>query len=197
MSTLQQSTSRVQARLHRRAARSLTHGAIAALVILALNGMVHPLSLHTAGAVSKAPAASKTPAASKAITAFQTMIGNSGPYIGAAGNIRGINAGLAPWKIAAGLGELTTSGQLIISVHGLTLLNGTNPVPDFEGAVSCQSIDTSGKADIVNVFTSPFPASPAGNSLISTTVTLPTPCFAPLIFVTSPAPQLWFATTGM
>jgi hypothetical protein len=36
-----------------------------------------------------------------------------------------------------------------------------------------------------------------GDSVISATVTLPSPCFAPLVFVTSSAPQSWFAVTGM
>jgi hypothetical protein len=162
---------------------------VGGLMVLALSAVAHPQGLHAAGATHAAPAP-------KLIMAFQTMIGNSGPYVGQAGALRGIPAAGAPWKIAAASGELTTSGRLIIVVHGLTLLSGTNPVPNFEGAVSCQSVNSSGQASVVNVFTPDFAATTTGNSLISATVTLPTPCFAPLIFVTSPAPQSWFATTG-
>lgn len=171
--------------------RNLVYGGLAALMVLALNSVAHPASLHAAGA------AHRRPAASPLVLAFQTMIGNSGPYVGAAGALRGINAGGLPWKITSGQGVLRANGQLIIAVQGLTLLSGTNPVPAFEAAVSCQSITSSGQANVVNVFTSPFSATVTGNSLISATVTLPRPCFAPLIFVTSPAPQSWFATTGM
>jgi hypothetical protein len=159
------------------------------LLVLALSAVAWPPGLHAAGATRAAPAP-------KLILSFQTMIGDSGPYVGAGDEFRGIPAGGAPWKIAAASGQLNKKGRLIIVVHGLTLLNGTNPVPHFEGAVSCQSINASGQAIVVNVFTPAFAATSTGNSRIAATVTLPTPCFAPLIFVTSPAPQSWFATTG-
>lgn len=168
----------------RRVHGRLLGGILAALAALTLSSVASPAPAH----VGAAPP--------PLILAFQTMIGNSGPYVGAAGTLRTIPAGGAPWKITSAAGTLRANGQLIILVHGLTLLNGVNPVPQFEGAVSCQSI-SAGAASIANVFTPPFPATSTGNSLISATVTLPTPCFAPLIFVTSPAPQSWFATTGM
>lgn len=163
----------------------LLGGVLAGLVALAVSSMASPAAPRSAAA------------APPLVLAWQTMIGNSGPYVGAAGAIRGIPAGGAPWKIASGSGLLRANGQLIIVVRGLTLLNGVNPVPQFEGAVSCQSVSSTGGADVANVFTPNFPASSAGDSLISATVTLPHPCFAPIIFVTSPAPQAWFATTGM
>ncbi len=168
----------------RRIRGRLLGGILAALAALAISGVASPAPSH-AGAAQP-----------PLVLAFQTMIGNSGPYVGNPGALRGIPAGGAPWKIASAAGTLRTNGQLIIVVHGLTLLNGVNPVPQFEGAVSCQSISASGAATVANVFTPPFPASTTGNSLISATVTLPTPCFAPIVFVTSPAPQSWFAVTG-
>jgi hypothetical protein len=168
----------------RRVHGRLLGGILAALAALAISGVASPAPSH-AGAAQP-----------PLVLAFQTMIGNSGPYVGAAGTLRNMPAGGAPWKISSAAGTLRTNGQLIIVVRGLTLLNGVNPVPQFEGAVSCQSI-SAGAATVANVFTPPFPATTTGNSLISATVTLPTPCFAPIVFVTSPAPQSWFATTGM
>jgi hypothetical protein len=65
----------------------------------------------------------------------------------------------------------------------------------FQVIVSCQSIDGSGAADVVNVSTAPFPADANGNSLIDTTVDLPSPCIAPIVFVASTR-GAWFAATG-
>jgi hypothetical protein len=41
-----------------------------------------------------------------------------------------------------------------------------------------------------------FPASPAGDSHIRDTVALPSPCVAPIVFVTSPT-GAWFSATGV
>jgi hypothetical protein len=54
----------------------------------------------------------------------------------------------------------------------------------------------------VNLTTGTFPASKSGNADIITTLALPKPFFAPIIFVASlligspPAPR-WFAVTGV
>jgi hypothetical protein len=167
------------------ARRSLLGGAVAAVSVLALSSGANAVPSQ---------AASPPP---KTILTFQTMVANAGPYVGTAGTLRRIPAGPEPWSILSAQGSLTTSGHLSVVVHGLVVAGSNNPVPDFEGAVSCQSIDTRGKASVVNVFTKPFPATTSGDSVISATVKLPKPCFAPLIFVTSPAPQSWFAVTGM
>jgi hypothetical protein len=61
--------------------------------------------------------------------------------------------------------------------------------------VSCQSKNEAGSAVIVNVPTQEFPADAAGNAHIQDTVSLPQPCIAPIIFVTSSTGS-WFAATG-
>jgi hypothetical protein len=61
--------------------------------------------------------------------------------------------------------------------------------------VSCQTI-VDGAAAVVNVSTDAFPATTTGDSKIEATVTLPSPCFAPIVFVTSPGDS-WFAATGV
>jgi hypothetical protein len=47
--------------------------------------------------------------------------------------------------------------------------------------------------------TDPVPAAPEGDARIEATLTLPTPCVAPIVFVTSGTgapPGSWFAATG-
>jgi len=57
------------------------------------------------------------------------------------------------------------------------------------------SIDADGNPSTVNVETGPFPATPTGDSEIDANVKLPSPCIAPIVFVTSPT-GAWFAATG-
>ena len=73
-------------------------------------------------------------------------------------------------------------------------LQGTNPIPDFQAIVSCQSIGASNSASIANVITGAFTASRDGNSKIHARVSLPRPCIALIVFVTGPG--IWLAATG-
>jgi hypothetical protein len=131
------------------------------------------------------------------------MVGVSGPFVGSANPIRGVNGGGLPWQIAAGRGELASDGRLEVEVRGLVLLNGppvplalrgTNPIASFRAIVSCLTI-VNGSPATTNVATDPFPATATGDSKIEATVGLPSPCFAPIIFV-GPSPTTWFAVTG-
>jgi hypothetical protein len=130
------------------------------------------------------------------ILEFKTMVGVSGPYVGTANPIRGISGGGVAWVISDGKGKLRTDGKLQVQVKGLVLAStGTNPVASFRAVVSCQSIDGMGNPSIVNVSTEDFPASPTGDADIRATVELPSPCLAPIIFVTNSTGR-WFAVTG-
>jgi hypothetical protein len=138
------------------------------------------------------------------IVKFDTMTPVTGPYVGSANPIRTVPGGGLPWMISAGTGSLKSDGHLLVHVRGLVLadqppvppaLQGTNPIPDFRAVVSCQSIGAGGTATVTNVSTAQFPASTAGNSDINATVSLPHPCIAPIVFVTSPG-GMWFAATG-
>ena len=129
----------------------------------------------------------------------------TGPYVGTANPIRAVPGGGLPWIITAGNGALKSDGHLLVHVRGLVLadqapvppaLQGTNPVPDFEAIVSCQTISATGAATVTNVSTAPFPASTAGNSDINATVSLPHPCIAPIVFVFGAPNVGWFAATG-
>jgi hypothetical protein len=134
---------------------------------------------------------------------FDVMAPVTGPYVGSVNPIRGVAGGGLPWEIAEAHGKLGADGQLKITVEGLVLarhdpvpanLQGTNPVPSFKAIVSCQTI-TGTIATTTNVATGLFPASTAGDATIKAFVTLPSPCIAPIVFVTSPGGQ-WFAATG-
>ncbi|HEX9076799.1 MAG TPA: hypothetical protein VF932_13530 [Anaerolineae bacterium] len=132
---------------------------------------------------------------------FNSMVGVPPALTGTQNPIRGINGGGLPWTIGPSSGELKSDGRLEIEVHGLVFAagpnTGSNTVPAFRAIVSCLKND----GTVQNVMTAPFPATlgPAsqggGNAEIEATLTLPHPCIAPLIFVTSPG-GAWFATIG-
>ena len=159
------------------------------------------LALALAG-VAAPPSApdSQTVGNGNAIVEFKTLFAVSGPYIGPLNPIRGVPGGNARWSIVDGRGSLKADGKLEVKVRGLILpdppFNGVNTLPDFRAVVNCQSIDANGNPTIVNVSTGLFSATPAGDSDISETITLPQPCVAPIIFVMHPTAGRWFATTG-
>jgi hypothetical protein len=137
------------------------------------------------------------------VLAFDTMVGVSGTFVGSANPIRGVNGGGLPWQIAEGRGELASDGRLELEVKGLVLLDGppvplalrgTNPVSSFRAIVSCLTI-VDGSPATTNVATGPFPATATGDSEIEANVSLPSPCFAPIVFV-GPSATTWFAVTG-
>jgi hypothetical protein len=139
------------------------------------------------------------------ILEFDTMVGVPQAFTKDQHPIRGINGGGLPWRIARAQGELSAGGDLEIKVRGLvlvapgTVLDGTNPVDHFAAIVSCLRSD----GTVRNVMTGPFPATTGaaraggGNARIKAELSLPHPCIAPIIFVTSPTPPgAWFASTG-
>ena len=144
-----------------------------------------------AGSVSTASA--KEPK----ILEFDTMTGLPATLTGtqASASFRGVNAGGLPWALTSAHGELKASGKLEIEVTGLVFSagqnTGKNTIPFFRAIVSCVTSD----GRVQNVMTDPFPASVEGNAEIEAMVNLPQPCFAPIVFVTSPG-GAWFAVTG-
>ena len=132
---------------------------------------------------------------------FNTMVGVPPSFTAAKNPIRNINGGGLPWMLTSAAGRLSESGRLELVVHGLVLAAGanagSNPIANFRATVSC--LTTDGVVD--NETSELFPAStgPAssggGNAQIQTTLSLPSPCIAPIVFVTSPG-GAWFAATG-
>jgi hypothetical protein len=154
-------------------------------------------------AVLLAPSLSTASSNDDSVVKFDVMASVTEPYTGPANPIRGVPGGGLPWEIEDAQGNLGANGRLKVDVEGLVLarrapvpanLQGTNPVPNFKAIVSCQTI-TGGAATTTNVETGLVPASADGDARISTFVELPSPCIAPIIFVTSPT-GAWFSATG-
>ena len=155
------------------------------------------------------PASTPVSAGGPQILEFNSMVGVPIAYTGTKAPIRGINGGGAPWVLTSGKGELSASGKLEVSVKGLVIdptfasaNAGKNPSAFFKAVVSCQTIGLDGLATVANVFTDPFPATigfavdGGGNAKFEGTLALPSPCIAPIIFVTNATGTGWFASTG-
>lgn len=162
--------------------------------------MVLALSMFSAPSVTRASADESK------LLEFNSMIGVPRPYTGATNAIRGVPGGGLPWVIEFGKGKVSPDGSVDVMVRGLLIdpndpaaiaagRGGTNPSPTFKVIVSCLSKDGSGAPTTINVSTGLFPADAQGNAHIKDSVALPSPCIAPIVFVTS-AGGAWFASTG-
>jgi hypothetical protein len=117
------------------------------------------------------------------------------PVAGAAGAIRGVPSAGAAWSIGDAEADLRSDGRLEIEVQGLIVtVRGNNPLTQFGATVSCQTI-VNGAPAVTNVRTALFDANTAGDAQTEQDVDLPTPCLAPIVFVTTPGGS-WIATTG-
>lgn len=135
---------------------------------------------------------------------FESMAGVIRPFTGSANAVRDVNGGGLPWVIRVGKGEVKADGRIELKVRGLVLADDpavpparrlVNPIPNFRAVVSCLTVDAAGLAATVNVTTGDFPATTGGDSEIEAALELPSPCLAPIVFVTSPG-GAWFAVTG-
>lgn len=163
---------------------------------------------QSASSTSAQRSASETP---EGIFEAEQFTGVPPEYTGTTSPLRGVNGGGLPWVIGKGEARLSAAGVLDVEVTGLVFdptspaviargLAGLNNVPAFRAILSCQSI-LDGHAAVVNVPTGPFAATQGlatvggGNVHIVQQITVPRPCIAPIVFVTSPA-LAWFAATG-
>jgi hypothetical protein len=138
-----------------------------------------------------------TASADDRILRFDTMAAVVRPFTGSANPIRGVNGGGVPWELAQAKGELRADGRLKIDVEGLVVVSsGVNPSAAFRAIVSCLTTADGLTVTTTNVMTLPFPATPTGDSEIEAVVTLPSPCVAPIVFVTNATGTSWFAATG-
>jgi hypothetical protein len=132
-----------------------------------------------------------------------TMVGVQGPFLGTENPVRDVPGGGLPWVLQDAKVELEQDGELEVEVEGLIIPLtgfGVNPVPFFRAIVSCLTIDQTGNVAIVNVITANGAEVMIGDPLngdakIEEDVDLPTPCIAPIVFVTSPG-GAWFSATG-
>jgi hypothetical protein len=130
------------------------------------------------------------------------------PYTGSANSIRGVAGGGLPWELESGSADLRAGGRLHVEVEGLVLARrapvpadrqGTNPFAQFKAVVSCLTTPDGTTATTDNISTAGFDATPTGDGELDTSVSLPSPCFAPIVFVTAPTGTptgAWFAITG-
>lgn len=122
---------------------------------------------------------------------------------GPAGNIRGINGGGLPWSIGAAEVSLKAGGKLEVAFQDLVFAAGPNvgknTVASMAVTVSC--LNSANQP--VNVATAPFPvtvgaaADGGGDGSVEARVSLPSPCFAPVVLVTNAAGTAWFAVDGI
>ncbi len=143
-------------------------------------------------------------AADDSLLEARTMFGVDGPFLGSANPVRGVRGGGLPWVLDEARVELDGDGKLEVKVEGLIIPAaigfGFNPAPFFRAIVSCLSIDGGGNAVTVNVITTNgaevMQGDPRnGDAKIEEDIELPTPCVAPIVFVTSPG-GAWFSVTG-
>jgi hypothetical protein len=160
--------------------------------------------LATSVALAALTAAALTTAAvakSRSIEA-ESMIGVPAALTGAQAPIRGINGGGIAWAIGAAEAGLKASGKFELEFQNLVFAAGPNvgknTVPTMKAIVSCLD----GTGAVVNVSTPNFPVTvatatdPGGDGSIETTLALPHPCLAPIVFVTSTGGN-WFAVDGL
>jgi hypothetical protein len=120
------------------------------------------------------------------------MVGLSETFIGNDTHTRGIQGAGRPWDIDSGKVELLSDGKLEVDVSGLVLSDEkNNPLTEFQAVVSCLGEDGTGQL----VSSSPFAADGAGNASMEETLEIPSPCIAPMFFITNSQGQ-WIATTG-
>lgn len=144
-----------------------------------------------------AQASASSSSAGPPVLKFNTMVGVDGPFRGSTNAIRGVNGAGAPWRVDEVDGSLKSGGRLKIDVEGLVLVSsGLNPSANFRAIVSCLTNDAT-TVSTVNLVTDPFPATTTGDSEIEADVNLPSPCVAPIVFVTNAAGTSWFAVTGV
>jgi hypothetical protein len=151
------------------------------------------------GLVAQVSLADNGHSSNSTVLRFKTMVGDQGPYVGPANAIRGIPGAGSPWSIDKANGTLKQNGDLDVKVNGLIITGtGANPVPTFRAVVSCQSI-ADGAATVVNRVTAPFPATTKGDAQFKGNVDMPSPCVAPIVFVTAGTgdPPAWFSVTGV
>ena len=157
-------------------------------LLVALAAVVALAALVASAAVSGGDA--------RTVLKFDTMSPVVPPSTGTANPIRGVPGGGVAWVLSFANGKLRSDGRLHVEVEGLVLAStGANPVGTFKAIVSCLSIDSTGAPSTVNVATDPVPATTTGDAEIDARVNLPSPCFAPIVFVTSGGGN-WFAVTG-
>jgi hypothetical protein len=106
--------------------------------------------------------------------------------------IAGVTGAGHAWQLKDGNAKLFADGRVDLHVHGLLFFpEGTQPAANVKVAVSCNG---GGAGNIISSGLVPL-SQPEGDMHFNDWLTLPSPCLAPAIFVTSGA-GTWFAVSG-
>jgi hypothetical protein len=135
------------------------------------------------------------------VLSFDGMATVSGRFLGGANPVGGLNGGGLPWVVEDANGRLDSDGTLRVRVTGLIIPasagRGFNPVPFFQAAVSCNMGGDDFKVTLTNNGAEVMIGDPRnGDARIEAKLDLPSPCLAPIVFVTSNTGAAWFAVTG-
>jgi len=124
---------------------------------------------------------------------FHSLIGNIGGPSPGSPIVAGISPAGAAWVVGASEADLSGGGQLQVSIQGLLLKStGTvGPVTSVQAALACQTA-----TGFTIVTTSPVPLSSSGDASINQAITLPAPCYAPIVLIERGGGTTYFATTG-
>src|SRR5262249_6358106 len=110
--------------------------------------------------------------------------------------VDGVIGDEAPWILSSAKGELAANGHLVIHVRGLVFPTAPNDEAQFRGAVTCHTQNVDHVVSTAVVKSEGFAATTSGDSDIDATLTLPSPCIAPAIFVLAGSEDKWFSVTG-
>jgi len=145
-------------------------------------------------AVSFASLAIPAQAAPGDIMDFHSLTGNIGGASPGSPIVAGISPAGAAWMVGASEVDLSGGGQLSVSVQGLVLVSSGTPgsVTTVQAVLACQT----GATTWTYVTTSPVALSSTGNAVINQAITLPAPCYAPIVLIEKGGGSTYFATTG-
>ena len=109
----------------------------------------------------------------------------------------GVNGAGAAWTTDDSRAKLFSDGRLLLDVEGLVFLSGPNAgrntVAQGRATVVCNG-NANPATDRVNSDPIVF-SIPDGDAHFNAVLTLPSPCFAPIVFFTSVSGN-WFAVSG-
>lgn len=144
-------------------------------------------------AISFASVATKVQATPGDIVDFHSLIGNIGGPSPGSPTVAGISPAGAAWVVGASEVDLSGGGQLQVSIQGLLLKSSmtVGPVTSVQAVLACQTA-----TGFTTVTTSPVPLSSSGDASINQAITLPAPCYAPIVLIEKGAGTTYFATTG-
>jgi hypothetical protein len=148
-------------------------------------------SLLAIGVASGVPG--KAQAAPGDAVDFHSLIGNVGGPSPGSPTVAGIGPAGAAWVVGSSEVDLSAAGQLYVSMQGLFLASSltVGPVTTVQAVLACQTA-----AGYSTVTTNPVPLNSLGDATINQALTLPAPCYAPIVLIEKGGGTTYFATTG-